>query len=629
MNAFNDSFVIALSWTLLHSLWQGGIIALVTGTILHFSKATKSSIRYNILCTALCLFIIGVIYTFYNMAFGSLSSSNLIDHSSAAIDSFNTYTSVAPFEVNGVGFSTLISQNIGIFFCIWLVFFSIKLFFFIKQVNQLTSMSSHGLSQLPLLWSKKINDLAKAMDLHKSFDVFQSTKVNVPSVVGMLKPIILLPLGLINQLPADQIEAILLHELAHIKRNDFLMNLVQRIVELFFFFNPGLIWLSTTLDNEREHCCDEMALAVHQDKKSFVNALVSFNELFLYQNNLALGFGTNKKFLLQRAKRILFNRTEGLARFDKTIMFICFMTTAIPSIQYLRDSPIALVSNYTPSEISSISLDSIPLQDTIKLRLEKEILMLSGQADSLKYTNTKNGEEQQKMIKIQLEKLTKLQSELNTLRKNELGNLSLKLNDDANILKIESTLLNLQKIELQAESKRLEELAIPLYVESTNLANDAILLNKYHETLADESKKRGIDSKKMEEDSKKMEEDSRRMEEESKQMEKESRQMEMESKRMEMESKRMEEDSKMMEKEAIYQGRQNAEIDRKASKIIEQLIQDKIITNKNDLSFSLSKEEMIVNRVKQHDTVAKKYFEAYGIKGGNIAHNFQYKTKKN
>ncbi len=131
----------------------------------------------------------------------------------------------------------------------------------------------------------------------------ESSAINVPAIIGMLKPVILVPMGVLASMPADQLEAVLLHELAHIRRKDYLVNLIQVMAEAVFFFSPGLRWLSVQLRIEREYCCDDIALA-HVDRLTLVQALVSFQEHFLYRPAFPLAFTGLRDRLLARVSRI-------------------------------------------------------------------------------------------------------------------------------------------------------------------------------------------------------------------------------------------------------------------------------------------------------------------------------------
>jgi beta-lactamase regulating signal transducer with metallopeptidase domain len=89
---------------------------------------------------------------------------------------------------------------------------------------------------------------------------------------------------MLTTLPASEIEAILLHELAHIRRRDYLVNLLQSFSDIIFFFNPAVLWLSSLIRDERENCCDDIAIGEVKNKKQFIHALLSFQEYNLIQN---------------------------------------------------------------------------------------------------------------------------------------------------------------------------------------------------------------------------------------------------------------------------------------------------------------------------------------------------------
>ena len=157
----------------------------------------------------------------------------------------------------------------------------------------------------------------------------------MPMVIGHLKPVIFIPLGLLMRLPESEIEAVILHELAHIRRHDYFVNLLQHIAENLFFFNPGLLWISSLLREERENCCDDIAIARTDDKIALVRALISFKEHALQQRGVALNFPSGKHQLLRRVLRITENRNKTLNRGEK-LFFLgsCLMVSVILSSLY-------------------------------------------------------------------------------------------------------------------------------------------------------------------------------------------------------------------------------------------------------------------------------------------------------
>jgi hypothetical protein len=118
------------------------------------------------------------------------------------------------------------------------------------------------------------------------------------------------------------VEAILLHELAHIRRSDYFVNFLQNVAETIFFFNPGLLWISSLLREERENCCDDIALSQTRNKKSFVQALINFKEYELYGSDYSTAFPGKKNFLLNRVSRIMGNENKSFGLGEKVFFIL-------------------------------------------------------------------------------------------------------------------------------------------------------------------------------------------------------------------------------------------------------------------------------------------------------------------
>ncbi len=129
---------------------------------------------------------------------------------------------------------------------------------------------------------------AKRLKLGRAVEVLQSALVKTPMVVGYFRPAILLPLCVVTGLPAAQLELILAHELAHIRRHDYLVNLLQTLVETLFFYHPAVWWLSRQIRNERENCCDDVAMAAVGNRADYGRALLAIEELRAASPTLSL-----------------------------------------------------------------------------------------------------------------------------------------------------------------------------------------------------------------------------------------------------------------------------------------------------------------------------------------------------
>jgi uncharacterized protein (TIGR03435 family) len=125
----------------------------------------------------------------------------------------------------------------------------------------------------PGQWQQAFDRLGARLRVSRPVRLLVSGLVQAPAVVGLLRPVVLVPLGALGGLPAEQMEALLLHELAHIRRYDYLVNVLQSIVEALLFYHPAVWWVSGHMRSERELCCDDAAVAVTGDAQSYARAL--------------------------------------------------------------------------------------------------------------------------------------------------------------------------------------------------------------------------------------------------------------------------------------------------------------------------------------------------------------------
>src|SRR4029079_2061638 len=131
----------------------------------------------------------------------------------------------------------------------------------------------------------------------------QSVLIQTPVVVGYFRPTILLPICVATGLPESQLELILAHELARIRRHDYVVNLLQTLVETLFFYHPAVWWLSRQIRIEREHCCDDLVVRLLGNRLEYGRALVAIEELRGASPILALGAADGS--LLARIRRIV------------------------------------------------------------------------------------------------------------------------------------------------------------------------------------------------------------------------------------------------------------------------------------------------------------------------------------
>ena len=125
----------------------------------------------------------------------------------------------------------------------------------------------------PREWQQALDGLKTRIRVSRPVRLLVSSLVQAPAVVGWLRPVVLVPVGALAGLPAAQIEALLVHELAHIRRHDYLVNVLQSVVEALLFYHPAVWWVSGHIRTEREQCCDDVAVSVSGDVLTYARAL--------------------------------------------------------------------------------------------------------------------------------------------------------------------------------------------------------------------------------------------------------------------------------------------------------------------------------------------------------------------
>jgi len=210
--------------------------------------------------------------------------------------------------------------NEGLPYCTALYLLGL-LFFFVRYCTryiQTRKLRTGGLSRIRPEMRIFVSETSRLMGIKKRVRVWFSSLVDSPVTLGFLKPVILIPIATANNLTTQQVEAILLHELAHIRRNDYALNLGLALLEVFFFFNPFARLLMKDIKKEREHRCDDLVLQFRYEPYAYASALLSLARTVdgfgSRPRQLAMAAtGEREQLLLQRVKRIL-NQPQPITR---------------------------------------------------------------------------------------------------------------------------------------------------------------------------------------------------------------------------------------------------------------------------------------------------------------------------
>ena len=299
-----DPIVQAFGWMLLHAVWQGFVITFLAAGILFLLRRRASYGRYWTGISALFLQIVVSAGTFalYYQPRALQVAIPKVAHFAQPFVAKSTQVMVSmPWYKQTLWF---LQSNLDTIVLFWIIGASVLLLRLIGSWIYVQQLKAEGIRLTESRIQEMFRRIAVKLNIRSTVHLFESVRVSTPVVIGFIKPVVLLPVGLATGLTTKQIEAILAHELAHVKRFDYLVNLIQSLVEVVYFFHPALWWLSSRVRAEREHCCDDVAVQVCGDKLAFARALAEV-EAFRQSPALAMAFASKKGMMLQRVKRVL------------------------------------------------------------------------------------------------------------------------------------------------------------------------------------------------------------------------------------------------------------------------------------------------------------------------------------
>jgi beta-lactamase regulating signal transducer with metallopeptidase domain len=360
--SMSDQLTSALCNTLLHSLWQGIILAAIAGLIVVSTRKASSALRYNLLISALMLFAVGVFATFIGQYLQRTGPAAVVQPGVqpvlGATITVTAQPGVQPIPAPQPGFTerveAYLNDHHNTIVLIWFLIICARSLqlgvglygtYRIKRVR-VAAVKGH--------WPGRMQQLADGLGIRQTIAFLESGLAKTPMVIGHLKPVVLVPIGLLAALSTAEVEAILIHELAHIRRRDYLVNMLQSLLEIVFFFNPAVLWISKMIKTERENCCDDLALAQDHNKANYIRALVSCEE---YKSSIpayAMAFPGGKNTLLHRVKRMANNRNHSLNLFEKTVLAVCLVgvglfMTAFSSLHHKPQQNIQGSSHIQPT----------------------------------------------------------------------------------------------------------------------------------------------------------------------------------------------------------------------------------------------------------------------------------------
>jgi Zn-dependent protease with chaperone function len=302
----------AIGWALLHFVWQGALIGLLTAITLRLLRRSAADIRYVVSTVALSLMftmpaVTGVqrwradTIDLPGVATLQSDAGRVAQDPGPAIVAADRQPAAALPDARALlsGFESWLP----VFVMGWLCGVTALTLRLMSGWWWVQRMKAHGTSPATEGWQRIAARLSRRLHIARPVTLLQSTLVEVPTVIGWFKPVVLLPASALTGLAPEQLEAILAHELAHIRRHDYLVNLLQTLVETLLFYHPAVWWLSRRIRAERENCCDDLAVSLCGDAIIYAKALADLEELRGTGGHLVMA--ANGGSLVERISRLL------------------------------------------------------------------------------------------------------------------------------------------------------------------------------------------------------------------------------------------------------------------------------------------------------------------------------------
>ncbi|MHC4397278.1 MAG: M56 family metallopeptidase [Planctomycetota bacterium] len=353
-NIFQAEIIQRLGWTLVHFAWQATAIGLILAIVLKLLHKSSANVRYIIACMALALIVLMPIVTIrmIGMPVEAIDPVKLkqagIDLPKAGFDlpvlvempqveSPPVQATVTPRVALKDRFVGTVELALPYIVLGWLAGVLGLSIWHLGGWTQLQRLRRKMVKQVGERVNLRLRHLADQLGIKQAIEIAESAFVQVPAVVGWLRPVILLPASVLTGLSGEQLETILAHELAHIKRCDYLVNMLQTSVEILGFYHPAVWWISHKIRFERENCCDDLAVSLCSDRVCYAKALTTMEEIRAsYRLAVAVSGGS----LFDRIRRLLGkdSANEGKLSWLAPVIAILLIMALLISVSFAMSS---------------------------------------------------------------------------------------------------------------------------------------------------------------------------------------------------------------------------------------------------------------------------------------------------
>ncbi len=461
-NYFISTEVIdALGLTIIDSIWQGIIIAILLFVLLSFVKINASDLRYKLSIAALLAMFVCSIISFvgHYEELSRLNNDNysglgnwidqwaLAEWSDKTLENdrntglFSKVQSYLYQHTNKIAFA----WGLGV------IFLFLR---FIGAMTYVTKLRNTGISINDELIREKLVGLTHKLGIKGTPALIESAMVKAPLTIGYLKPIIILPIGMLTGIPVAQLESLLIHELVHIKKADYFVNLIQSFVEILFFYHPATWYISDVIGKEREHRCDAITLKLMENPLPYAMALTSIYEKGNhYKPRLAMSAQPQKGEFTMRIFRIM-NIGEPKPYKNRLLAMLLVMIFSAGLIAFKAPEP-------KDNLVKSATIENVMQQQDKNTPKDQKIVLLEQALNQVKSANSENAA----IPLAQKEALRKKSTKEKASAEEPLEKESAMVD---NVKKIEKQLKDIKNLQKKGNSKAIQTPSTPRLKADTN-----------------------------------------------------------------------------------------------------------------------------------------------------------------
>ncbi|MCG8433301.1 MAG: M56 family metallopeptidase [Gammaproteobacteria bacterium] len=299
-----QELALDVGWTLVHFIWQGAIVAALYALLMALLRNSSAGIRYAV--SVVTFFILSII-PFLTLAYlrAEHSGAAMADAEFAGFAELGAFTAASSTMSWYEQMLALIESVLPFAVIAWIAGVFVLSVRFASSLRDVQRLQNSANEAVPGEWVAVLQKLISDLGMQPRIRIAISDLVQSPLVVGWIKPMILFPTSALSGLSVQQLEMILAHELAHIQRNDYLINLYQVLIETLLFYHPAVKWISTRIRIERERCCDDLAVDVCGDALAYARALTRLEDMRVHMNEPQLQLGIADHELLDRIQRLV------------------------------------------------------------------------------------------------------------------------------------------------------------------------------------------------------------------------------------------------------------------------------------------------------------------------------------